>query len=88
MAKQRELFPEAPQVIVRCPECRYTADAARRSNFHVPDDDTPLTVYAQHFFFEVGGCDDGEIMCPRCAAQFAWPPVGTNHGDTECIEKR
>ncbi len=75
MNKQLELFPEPTPVIVRCPECKYTADHIYIGEIKVSFALVDLTTDEQLDAFEELGCDDGEIMCPRCAAQFPWPPT-------------
>jgi len=52
-----------------CPDCGYSWD-------HIGD---PLDV------FEIGGCCDGFIMCPKCVCEFR-SKTGVRHKSNICLE--
>lgn len=61
-------FPEEPKPIIRCPNCDYSPrEEARYSKGKT---DMPDTIEDQLDFFEVSGCDEGNVMCPVCAYEF------------------
>jgi len=80
MSKQKLLLlpdtvPNA--VLLVCPECGYKPPLEEELPPAVSMSDySPATHgYDPLDFFEVGGCDEGNIMCPRCCKEFVFVPV-------------
>lgn len=62
-------MPEFPVEHIRCPGCDYSPiDEARYTG---PLQNTmPTTREELLDCFEVVGCDDGHVMCPKCVMEF------------------
>lgn len=50
-----------------CPECGYSVVKHAKED---PQTDAPTTREEVLDFFEVGGADEGYVMCPVCACEF------------------
>lgn len=76
--KQLALFQETePNKIIRCPGCGWSPVylLPRRGVYGVPNlwesGDLDWPVWMQLEFFDVLGCDEGNVMCRECACEFS-----------------